>query len=861
MTIEALLATDDDQTAQLVRDRLQTSSGVAVARVQRLDECIAAARQRRFDVVLLDLDLPDSSGRRTFDEFHLAAPECPLLVLAGAKDEALDAPLMQAGAQDFLLKREIATFPLLRAVRHAIVRSRSGAAATESQAQDAQLFESIPTPCFIYETNTLAIRAVNDEAISLYGWSRAEFLSMTLRDIRPPEDVHALENVIAGLGTATRCARPSRHLKKDGKVLYVDVGSRPFRSQEDGTRIAIAMDVSQRYRADDRFSKVFQQSPLPICICTADEGRFIDVNNSLLQMYDYQREDLIGHTAREAGVWPDTADNTSIETALNADGSLKHVELALRTKHGRNVQLLASLEIIELDGKDCVLAMGLDVTDRRKAEEAAGRLASIVDSSSDAIISATLDGLVESWNGGAARIYGYTADEMIGHSLALLFPDEQQERLAEVIAGIKQREHLSNFETKHRRKDGRLIDVSMTFFRVLNRHGQVAGVATIGRDVTEAKALEVQLLHAQKMEAVGRLAGGIAHDFNNMLTAILGYTELMLPKIPAHGELLEIVTQIQSAAKRSEGLTRQLLTFSRKQSVAPNLQDLNSIVSALGKILARVLGEDIELATSLEPDLSLVKVDVGQMEQVIVNLAVNARDAMPRGGSLRIETHNVAPPNRDGDFVLLRVRDTGVGMHSEVKSRLFEPFFTTKELGKGTGLGLAIVHGIVTQCGGFIEVSGEPGAGATFDIYLPACAATDSSLPKETRSTSDLQGDETILVVEDDEIVRNMVQKVLQNSGFSTLHAASGAEALRILAKPPQRIDLLLSDVVMPGMSGPQLADRVNQTRSEIKTLFMSGYVGEAITQHGVEDSTIRLMQKPFSSSELLRAVRDVLDN
>jgi nitrogen-specific signal transduction histidine kinase len=389
------------------------------------------------------------------------------------------------------------------------------------------------------------------------------------------------------------------------------------------------------------------------------------------------------------------------------------------------------------------------------------------------------------------------------------------------------------------------------------------------RDITEHKHLEAQFLQAQKMEAIGRLAGGIAHDFNNMLTVIEGYSALLLENLHLQDPRRRAIEEIKKAAERSSALTRQLLAFSRKQTLQPVLLDLNATVTEMSNMLHRLVGEDIAVLTQLAPALEPVKVDPGQIEQIIMNLAVNARDAMPDGGTLMIETANVAFDERSrplhpeippGSYVLLAVSDTGQGMDEAIKAHLFEPFFTTKEPGKGTGLGLASVYGIIKQSGGYISVYSEIGHGTTFNIYLPQTAAEAPVSPPSLLTAERLQGTETVLLVEDEATVRELISHVLEMDGYTVLEVSQGDEAVALGAQYPGIIHLLMTDVVMPGMSGPQLARRLIEVRPELKVLYLSGYIEHPLIQRGVLEPSVAFLQKPFTLLSLTQKVREVLN-
>jgi nitrogen-specific signal transduction histidine kinase/CheY-like chemotaxis protein len=387
-------------------------------------------------------------------------------------------------------------------------------------------------------------------------------------------------------------------------------------------------------------------------------------------------------------------------------------------------------------------------------------------------------------------------------------------------------------------------------------------------DITERKLLEDKLLHAQKMEAVGRLAGGVAHDFNNLLTAIMGYAEMLLGSLRPADPLYRHVQEINDAADRAAALTRQLLAFSRKQILHPKILNLNAVVQDTENMLRRLIGEDIELVARLDPALENIKADPGQIEQILMNLAVNARDAMPQGGKLAFETANVtfSQPHdckfeiaSPGNYVMLAVSDTGIGMDAATQEHLFEPFFTTKEMGKGTGLGLSTVYGIVKQSDGCIEVLSRPGFGTAFKIYFPRMAgAASATLPPHITS---LQGSETILVVEDDEMVRRLITDIFKIHGYPVLSAGNAGEALLLSERHHAPIHLMLTDVVMPNMSGRDLAERLGPLHPKMKVLYMSGYTDDIISYRGILEEDMLFIQKPFNPQSLLQKVRQILES
>ena len=511
-----------------------------------------------------------------------------------------------------------------------------------------------------------------------------------------------------------------------------------------------------------------------------------------------------------------------------------------------------------------------DITERKCAEETRVRLASIVESSGDAIISTTLDGIVSSWNLAAERTFGYTADEAIGKPIGFLIPQDRLDEEAQIMARVTQGEGVSHFETVRRRKDGKDIHIALTISPIKDGAGTLIGFSKIARDITEHKSLEAQFRQSQKMEGVGQLASGIAHDFNNLLTVINSYSDMVLGELDFSNPFFRNgIEQIKESGYRAALLTRQLLMFSRQQALEPKVLDLNAVVSNVAKLLRRLIGEDLTQVLCLDPALGQVKIDPGQIEQIIMNLAVNARDAMPGGGQLTIETGNVELDNayastqalvQPGPYVMLAVSDTGCGMDAETQTRIFEPFFTTKGPGSGTGLGLATVDGIVKQSGGNIWVYSELGKGTTLKIYLPRVEKTSERPEPGPAPAELLRGSETVLLVEDDEMVRALVQAILERYGYYVLAARNVHDALRLAQEGSEQIHLLLTDTIMPVMNGPELVKRFLSFRPETKVLLMSGYTDKVISYTAALEPGTAFLQKPFTPQTLTQKVREVLN-
>jgi PAS domain S-box-containing protein len=515
------------------------------------------------------------------------------------------------------------------------------------------------------------------------------------------------------------------------------------------------------------------------------------------------------------------------------------------------------------------VGVAVDITERKQAEAEKARLVTAIEQSAESVVITDTTGNIEYVNPAFTRNTGYSREEAVGHNPRILKSDTEDPVIYQQLWATILKGKIWHGEIVNRRKDGKLFTEEMNIAPVRGAGGEVTHFIATKQDVTERKHLENQFRQVQKMEAVGRLAGGVAHDFNNLLTIINGYSEIVLDRLKSNDSLRGYVGEIKKAGDRAASLTRQMLAFSRQQVLASRVLDLNSLVADVEKMLRRLIGEDIDFVIVRDPALGQVKADPGQIDQILMNLAVNARDAMPQGGKLLIETsnvelddacarsHAVASPGR---YVMLAVSDTGIGMDAETQACIFEPFFTTKEKGKGTGLGLAMVYGTVKQSGGYIFVYSEPGRGTTFKIYLPRVDAPDESVQApETRGRL-VDGSETILLVEDEEALRDLAANILREHGYKVLESTSPEDALQISERHSEPIQLLLTDVVLPRMSGRQIAEHLAPLRPAMGVLYMSGYTDDSVVRHGVLEANTAFLQKPFTPASLARKVREVLD-
>jgi PAS domain S-box-containing protein len=641
--------------------------------------------------------------------------------------------------------------------------------------------------------------------------------------------------------------------------------------------VGTGLDVTDRKRAeealrisDERFRRYFELGLIGIAITSPAKG-YIEVNDQLCEILGYERSELLQKTWTEITHPEDVAaDVAHFNHVLAGELDGYSMEKRVIRKGGQVIHAAVAVNCVRRrDGSvDYFVALLQDITERKRAEAEQARLGRVVEQTTESIVITDPDGSIIYVNPAFERVSGYTRAETIGQNPRILKSGQQDAAFYRRMWDTLARGEVWTGRIVNRRKDGSLYQEDATIGPVRDTSGRLVNYVAVKRDVTNEMRLEQQLLHAQKMEAVGRLAGGVAHDFNNILGVIMGYAEMTRRRLPAGDPLKEKVDQIFEAAERAAGLTRQLLTFSRRQVLHPQIIDVNGIISDMKKLLPRLIGEDIELTTLLEPGLGNVNADPGQLEQLIMNLAVNSRDAMPEGGRLTIETQNASfdvdyvarhPLARPGRYVMLAVSDTGMGMDAETQSHVFEPFFTTKEVGKGTGLGLATVYGIVKQSEGFIWLYSEPGVGTTFKIYLPR--VDGEVVPTRREAVAPLaRGNETVLLIEDEPSLRDVLCESLEGGGYTLLVARDGPEALKIAGEHAGPIQLIVTDVIMPGMTGVEAVKHITLTRPEAKVLYISGYTDEAIAKHGVLSPGAVLLSKPFTPDDLFRTLRELLE-
>lgn len=906
-----VLIVDDKREELQLLDAILRKGGYEVTSAMNGEEALQKLRTERINMVISDILMPVMDGfqlcqRVRKDERMKTLPF--VFCTATYLDERDEALAIKMGADRFLRKPvEPGDFlAVIREVFEEAKERREREMVVEEESEVLQLYnERLVTKLekkvfelerltsrfqLIWENTNDFIFSLDEDGVlidangraEMFGYRPEEMIGQPLSGYLAAESKErVLDHVtVTKKGESRHDSYEAKVIRKDGMLADVELSL--FSLYRDGKflgRFGIAKDITERKRMEDElrqreasYREIVEYSQA--MLCTHDlEGKILSANERAAKSLGIDREKLPGMNLGDI-LAPEVKQELAAYLATIRQEGSAHGLMLVRTASGekRIWEYFNTLRKEEAK-RPIVIGTAFDVTEEKRTEEALRvseqRFRQFFENAPIYCYMVSTEGLILDVNRTALAALGYEKEELVGKPVATIYSPEYRRKAEENLEIWKKGGRLREVEMELLTKRGERRVVLLSADTVRGKNGKVLHSISVQQDITERRRLEAQLQQAQKMEAVGRLAGGVAHDFNNVLTVIKAHSQLMLLDLRKGDPFREALEEIDKAADQAASLTRQLLAFSRRQVMEFRILDLNEVVRGMEKMLRRVLGEDIEFIAHYAEHLGSVKADPGQMEQVLMNLVVNARDAMPHGGKLTLETANVELDEeyagshvggKAGSYVMLSVADTGAGMSPEVKERIFEPFFTTKEKGRGTGLGLSTVYGIVKQSGGNIWVYSEEGKGTTFKVYLPRVeeAVEEVRKPEEIREIP--RGREVVLVVEDDETVRKLAVSILKRFGYRVLEAALPGEALLLCETRQERVDLVLTDVVMPQMSGKELVERMKRRHPEMKVLYMSGYTDNAIVHHGVLEAGLNFLQKPFTVEGLSKKVREVLD-
>jgi PAS domain S-box-containing protein len=920
MTVLRILLIEDSEDDAVLVTRALKRSGFEIQyeRVETPESVRSALENRTWDIIVSDFSMPHLRGTEALKLLRERDQDTPFIFVSGTIGEDAAVEAMRSGAQDYVLKENLTR--LAPAIERELREAAERRARRFADARFRRVVDSAMIGILFWEPDG-RISDANDQFLKVVGYTRDELNAggLNWRDMTAPEFQAAnLKSMQQVLDTGLCPPFEKAYVRKDGSHVPVIVGAALIDEEPTSTGVAFVLDITEGKRAaealrasEERYRRLFKHHPHALALLDTNSLRFLEVNDATVRQYGFSRDEFLAMTVEDLDLPREEptlrGQLHGAPAGFHAAGMWKH-----RKKDGTVIDVELTSNDLELFDRPTRLLSAVDVTEKRRAEVAlharerqqaavaklgqwAIETASIVELCERAvtIVTETLDvsfcGVLErqpdgkslllrsgiGWREGAV---GQTKSDMATHGG---FTIQTMEPVVVTDLRTESRFRRGDLLEEHDIVSGITVVIPGKdhAYGVLGAHSDrlreftrddihfLQAVAHILGTVIDRERAEAISRQSQRMESVGRLAGGVAHDFNNLLTAIMGYGDLLFANAKS-ADVRDDIEEIRRAAERASSLTRQLLAFSRHQVLEPKPIALNGIIEDMEKLLRRLIAEHIDFQVRLQPELGTVKADPGQIEQVIVNLVVNARDAMSHGGRLVLETANVeldeTYSDRDGavepgPFAMVSVTDTGMGMDRETRARIFEPFFTTKGPEEGTGLGLATVYGIVKQSGGHIFVYSEPGQGTTFKVYLPVVldAVAEKTVPRVAVS---LRGTATILVAEDEPTVRKLAARILQRAGYNVLTAENGAEALRISDQHEGTIHLLISDLVMPQISGGDLFRRLSASRPQLRVLYVSGYTDPSLVEEGLLDAGEEFLQKPFTVEGLERKVRAVLD-
>ncbi|MEW6586304.1 MAG: PAS domain S-box protein [Nitrospirota bacterium] len=897
--IKVLVIEDDPAYERIVRNMLENASySFDVYNAVSLADGLELIHNCSPDVVLLDLGLPDSDGFATFNAVYSHAPDLAIVILTAADDDSIAQTVVQKGAQDYLFKPKLTSTLLERAVYYAHMRKLAEEALRKSDARYRLLAENIAESIWTMSFEG-RFTYISPSTQRISGYTQEEYAEKSLEDLLTPESLARVMEAIAvelardhepGVDPERRVVQEVEQIHKNGHRYWTEATA-SFIRDKTGKPVAImgsTRDINERKQAEEalrqseeRYRRLVDNTDTGFVVID-DRGIVITANDPYIRLAGKKElGDVAGHSVIEWTAPEEMESNANAVALCSEQGYIEDFETVYQHGDGKRIPICinAAVQMTDDGGKQLV-SFCRDISDRKRAEATLRRneerLSDIISSMADLVWEVDSNGAYTYCSEKVSHFLGRSQEEVIGMTPFDFMPPDEARRVAAIFSKIAaSKEPIKDLENWNIRTDGKRICLLTNGVPILDKEGNLKGYRGVDQDITdrkqaeeEKKKLTAQLVQAQKLESVGRLAGGVAHEFNNMLGVILGYAEMAMSQINPEEPVQEDLKEIKKAANRSAEIARQLLTYARRQIISPKILDLNKTISGMINMLRRLIGENIDLVWRPGSGLWPIKMDPAQVEQILTNLSINARDAIAGIGTLLIETQiavfdeascSAHPGLKPGEYVMLLVSDSGWGMNKEDMEHLFEPFFTTKDVGEGTGLGLATIYGIIKQNNAFIYVFSEPEQGTTFKLYFPRVADSVEAKPAIIEPEP-ICGDETVLLVEDERALLNLTKAILGHYGYQVLPAESYKEALDTAERHEGPIQLLITDVVMPGMNGRDLKEKIKALHPEIKVIFMSGYSSEVLATHGAVEKDINFLQKPISKKRLASKVREVLD-